>query len=567
MSKFVQSFLSGLRKFADSPRTSPLLLIAGILIAGFAALAFVQNNLDTAWLDHEIIQIGINVAPPFNVPTFSPETFIKHEIPYLLPALGSFYLLGVALCIPGFIASLYRRRNKTWLKPIALMCLALLAAWIPYEIAVTLPVALTSHLGEVPAPVYTILKTILIGLLIASPALLAAYYARAKLMERYVLQNFIVPFLFCFVGILAIWVIYDLSDNGPNFLEAKTPLLQVAWFYIQRLPQVVLLIMPVTLLLAVLYCLGKMSRSNELISMLGAGKSLTSILKPIFVFGAMAALVCLILNYEWAPWAEGNQDSMLEKLSRKGEEKAAAVNQMHQNDTGNRTWFIGLIPFDLVKNKLRNVEVRQRDESGRIVTTIFANSAFWFSQIGHWKFYNGRRIIYNDPQSSSPGTRYLIEDFSSYDVESPWDENPWKLISSSLKAEYLGIPQLTSYLKTNHDFTESKLAPFRTHWHYRWSLPFSCIVVVLFAAPLGVVYSRRGILGGVATSIFIFALLIFTSHFFLALGKGGHLPPIVAAWLTNFVFLGVAIALYWSKARNRELPRLRIVSRLFKRSR
>ncbi|MEM7144955.1 MAG: LptF/LptG family permease [Verrucomicrobiota bacterium] len=567
MRKFVQPFLSGLQKFANSPLSSPLLLIAGILIAGASAFFFVQTKLDTAWLDHEIIQIGINADPPFNVPIFSRETFIKHEIPYLLPTLGKFYILGVILCIPGFLVSLYRRRHGTWLKPITLFCLALLFAWLPYELAVSLPVALTSHLGEVPAPLFTILKTVLIGLLILSPALLAFYYARAALMERYVLQNFIVPFVFCFVGILAIWIIYDLSDNGPDFLDAKTPLLQIIWFYIQRLPQVVLLIMPVTLLLAILYSLGKMSRSNELISMLGAGKSLTSILKPIFVFGAMATLVCLILNYEWAPWAEGNQDSMLDKLNRKGEEKAAGINQMHHSEAENRTWFIGLIPFNLVENKLRNVEVRQRDESGRIVSTIFANSAFWFSKIGHWKFYNGRRILYNDPENSSPANRYVIEDFSSYDVDSPWSENPWKLISSSLKPEYLGIPQLTSYLKTNHDYTPSKLAPFRTHWHYRWSLPLSCLVIVLIAAPLGVVYSRRGILGGVASSIFIFALLVFTSHSFLALGKGNHLPPLVAAWLANLLFLVVGVALYWSKARNRELPKLSDIPNLFKSTR
>jgi lipopolysaccharide export system permease protein len=539
-------------------------LIAGIALAGIIALNYVQSSLEDDWLKHEIAQIGIVIDLPYNEPVFSMETFLRHEIPYLIPQIGRFYILGIVFCLPGFCLSLYQRRHGNWLKPVSFFCLAILFAWLPFELAVKLPVALKSHLGEIPAPFFTILKSALIGLLILSPIMLAVYYARAKLMERYVLQNFIVPFLFCFVGILSIWVIYDLSDNGPDFLEADTSILQILWFYVQRLPQVVLLIMPITLLLAVLYSLGKMSRSNELISMLGAGRSMTSILKPIFVFGAIATLICLILNYEWAPWAEGNENSMLDQLNRKGEEKAAAINQMHQSEATNRTWFIGMIPFDLINNKLRNVEVRQRDESGRIVSTIYSNSAYWFPGNAHWKFYNGRRITYNDPETSTPGNRYVIEDFDALDVAEPWDETPWKIVSSSLKPEYLGIPQLSSYLKTNHSHPEAKLAPFRTHWHYRWSLPFSCLVVVLIAAPLGVVYSRRGILGGVASSIFIFALLIFFSHLFLALGKGSHLPPLVAAWITNAAFVVVGLALYWAKARNRELFK---ISHLFNRAR
>jgi lipopolysaccharide export system permease protein len=543
-----------------------LLLIAGIALAGIIALNYVQTSLQDDWLEHDIVQIGIVVYPPYNEPVFSMETFLRHEIPYLVPKLGRFYVLGIVFCLPGLLLSLYQRRHGSWLKPVSLFCFAVLFAWLPFELAVNLPVALKSHLGEVTTPFYTILKSALIAILILSPSVLAVYYARAKLMERYVLQNFVAPFFFSFVGILSIWVIYDLSDNGPDFLEAKTSLPQILLFYIQRLPQVVLLIMPITLLLAVLYSLGKMSRSNELISMLGAGRSLTSILKPIFVFGAMATLVCLILNYEWAPWAEGNEDSMLDKLDRKGKEKAAAINQMHHSEAGNRTWFIGIIPFNQIDEKLRNVEVRQRDDSGRIVSTIFAKSAYWFPGIAQWKFYDGRRILYSDPKTSTPGNRYIIEDFSSIDIAEKWVETPWKIVSSSLKPEYLGIPQLTSYIKTNHEHSAPKLAPFRTHWHYRWALPFSCLVVVLIAAPLGVVYSRRGILGGVASSIFIFALLIFTSHLFLALGKGSHLPAVIAAWITNILFILVGIGLYWSKARNRELFSLSNLSRLFNRS-
>ena len=82
----------------------------------------------------------------------------------------------------------------------------------------------------------------------------------------------------------------------------------------------------------------------------------------------------------------------------------------------------------------------------------------------------------------------------------------------------------------------------------------SCLVMVLIAAPLGIVYSRRGVLGGVAASIIIFALIYFLSGSLVAAGQAGILPPFLAAWGTNFIFGGVGAVLLWARAKNRELP-------------
>jgi hypothetical protein len=40
-------------------------------------------------------------------------------------------------------------------------------------------------------------------------------------------------------------------------------------------------------------------------------------------------------------------------------------------------------------------------------------------------------------------------------------------------------------LHFNADFPATLLAPFRTHLHYRFALPWTCLVVVCIAAPLG----------------------------------------------------------------------------------
>src|SRR5687767_15160579 len=114
-----------------------------------------------------------------------------------------------------------------------------------------------------------------------------------KLLDRYVLRNFLEPFLICFFGFIAIWLIFDLSGNLQDFIGARASLKQIARFYATQIPQVIVISLPVGLLLALLFSLSRMSRSNEIISMLTAGRSLPRMLLPHMTVGLLATVVCL----------------------------------------------------------------------------------------------------------------------------------------------------------------------------------------------------------------------------------------------------------------------------------
>src|ERR1700676_1339329 len=94
-----------------------------------------------------------------------------------------------------------------------------------------------------------------------------------KLFDRYVIRNFFEPFLICFCGFIAIWLIIDLSDNGQDLVEAHASPTQVAGFYLTQLPYYAMMSLPIGMLLALLFSLSSMSRRNEIISMLTAGRS------------------------------------------------------------------------------------------------------------------------------------------------------------------------------------------------------------------------------------------------------------------------------------------------------
>ena len=73
-------------------------------------------------------------------------------------------------------------------------------------------------------------------------------------------------------------------------------------------------------------------------------------------------------------------------------------------------------------------------------------------------------------------------------------------------------------------------------WQVRWisgsmSPPLSWSVVVILALPFGAMTGRRNVYVGVASSLVICFIYFVLTQVMLALGAGGYLPPLIAAWL------------------------------------
>ena len=70
------------------------------------------------------------------------------------------------------------------------------------------------------------------------------------------------------------------------------------------MPQILVILLPVALLLALLFRLGRMSRSNEIVSMLTAGVSVPRAIAPLLLVALLTTGLSTALNYSLAPHAE-----------------------------------------------------------------------------------------------------------------------------------------------------------------------------------------------------------------------------------------------------------------------
>jgi lipopolysaccharide export system permease protein len=287
-----------------------------------------------------------------------------------------------------------------------------------------------------------------------------------------------------------------------------------------------------------------MSRSNEIVSMLTAGVSLPRVLLPLIGVGLLTVAASMALNYSLAPHAElARKNFLSEAQSRPGRN---IQGQVFRNRTDLRTWFIQ--NFRLGDNLFNNVQVLQQDAQDNIVMSYSAARAYYRPETKTWDLENVRLAYYDAAGNITK------EEFRPALAIEHWSETPFRLSSANVQAESLSVPELREYLHFNADFPPTLLAPFRTHFQYRLALPWTCLVVVCIAAPLGIGYSRRGVLSSVAAAVILVFSNNFLVHLFLALGEGDRVPGWIAAWTPNILFAGIGLYLLYLRASNREPP-------------
>ena len=379
------------------------------------------------------------------------------------------------------------------------------------------------------------------------PALASLVYCFGGTLDRYIAREFAGIFGVCLSALFLIWLLIDLSDKIGDFRETRSVLGTMGRFYGTRLPAILLLLLPYSLLLSLLYSLGKLSTNREIIAMIQAGRGILRITLPLIIAGVFFSLLSLGLNFHWAPIAEGTVDDVLAEAS--GKQVTEATNVLYRNAKNRRLWMIGAFPHDYQMGQpLINVEVTTTRADETLESRLSSKRAFWERKTQTWTF---EEPIIGRFQPGQPADFQTPE--GPLKIKS-WSETPWQLIKPGLSAAYLGIPDLSSWLRANIRNAETTdPSPYETQWHYRWALPFTCLVTVLLATPLAIHFSRRGAGGGIFIAVVLSALMLLLSNISLALGEAGTLKPAHAAWIPNIAFTLLGLYLFHRRISGRPI--------------
>ncbi len=367
-----------------------------------------------------------------------------------------------------------------------------------------------------------------------------------KLIDRYLIKSFFMPMFYCMLAFIVLYIAYDLSDHMEDFFDKGIPTKQIIKYYIYNVPIIVSQAAPFATLLALLYCLGNLSRNNEIIAMRASGIALMRIVRPYLIIGFIMYIVVLVVSEICVPISKRLvaeivpvTSSVQDALGSKSSFNAFTFYNSHSD----REWVVGKLDLEL--NLLEHVKITQftHSKDHRVSKMFEAEKAEYIEDYGWW-FYNATEI-----QFSPDGEAYPADKFKKRYVRH-FKETPQSIASMQYTSPEMMTFSEILYCRKHLNKTSDFYKKLKMETNRRIATPLACFVFVLLAAPFGIFHTRAGMIKGVITSILLCLVYYLIAALFISLGeKGADSPqigfyfPIIAAWLPNISFIGIGFYL------------------------
>ncbi|HEY2955011.1 MAG TPA: LptF/LptG family permease [Candidatus Eisenbacteria bacterium] len=352
-----------------------------------------------------------------------------------------------------------------------------------------------------------------------------------KILDRYVLREFLGYLLLGLLGFIVIFVVVDLFEKIDVFLDHRAPLGLVARFYLYRAPEVVVLALPVALLLATFLALGQLNKFGELTAMRAAGLPLLTILRPVFGVAAGATVVALLLGEVVVPGASRERDRIYdEQIQRVRRDVATERADVTYLGAGGRTYLIRL--YLVREQRMHEVQVLEY-AGGRLAGRIDAAEAAWDGT--QWVFTSGwvRRF--------ESGGRERAEPFQR--LEAPQlPERPRDFAKDSVEPGEMDFIQLRGYIAKLRA-SGLRVAKYLVDLHLKLSFPLFNLIVVMIGASVATRLRLQSAALGFGFSVIIAFVYWGFMQLGKALGHSGLVSPYLAAWMGDALFGAAGVVL------------------------
>jgi LPS export ABC transporter permease LptG/LPS export ABC transporter permease LptF len=366
---------------------------------------------------------------------------------------------------------------------------------------------------------------------------------RPTLLDLYIsreyLRVFVVSF-FSLVGLFYISTFIDLADK--LFRGTATSGMLLRYFYWQT-PQYVYYIIPLAGLVATLVTMGLLTKNSELIVMRACGISLYRSSLPILVFAAIFSGVLFEL-----------EEHVLASSNREAQRLNAAIRGWPVQNFGvlDRRWIVGT-GGDIYHYELFNPAVNQFSR----LSMFRVDHAAW--RLESLTFARDVSLVRQPVNSGQPSMTWVarqgwtrefrtakkhnrLETAVNYSAfaERPVSLEPPKFFNTpepdADRMTYGDLKRYTAELKTSG----YSVVAYTVELQRKIAFPFVTVIMALLALPFAVTTGRRGALYGIGIGIVMAIVYWIALSVFAALGKGGAMSPMLAAWAPNILFSAAA---------------------------
>jgi len=350
------------------------------------------------------------------------------------------------------------------------------------------------------------------------------------IIDRYLIREYLTLMGIGLAVTATLFMVVDLVQTLDRYLRLKPPLAYIVEHFLYRLPAALHESLPVVTLVATLFLFLALGRYHELTALKAAGVSLYRVSAPILGLGLAISITAGFF-----------QEVILPVLNERGDEvdrvKIRGEAPLHLR-LRQRLWvrhgdsrFYRVELLNPGTNDMYGVTVLELERDFRLVERLDARWAHWTST--GWELSDGAyRMVSADDVQTIPFSRTAID----------LEEGIENFVRIEKPVAAMGFRELKDYI------AELKSAGFEirkylVELYSKLSFPLVNLVMVLVAIPFALQSPRGGRLFGIGLAIAIMAGYLVVHYTALALARADLLPPLIAAWTANVIFLGIGVSL------------------------
>ena len=351
--------------------------------------------------------------------------------------------------------------------------------------------------------------------------------ALVRPLDKYVLREFLGIFAAAAIGFPVLVIVLDVTENLGRYLQRKLPVLDIAQAYVYGVPETMFLVLPAAVLFATVFSIGSFTRHAEITAAKASGISFHRFIAPIAI-GAMVSTLLGLGIAAITPEANARRGELLQE--RKARNTDARPNFTYASED-QRVYKVGFA--DALQKTLQDVEIERRGTGPDFPSyTIYARDARFALTTRptspDWTLKGGVIHIMPDEETS-----FAVAFDSLRDAR--FREAPRTLMADPRAPDEMGYNDLGKFI-TAMERSGTDVNKFRTARMLKLAIPVTCIIIMLFGAPLATTAERGGPALGVGISLATTVVFLMLVQLTQAIGDKGLVVPELAAWIPSAVF-------------------------------
>lgn len=357
-----------------------------------------------------------------------------------------------------------------------------------------------------------------------------------KKIDWYILKKFLTTFFFAIFLFAIIAIVVDISEKTDDFVKSGLGVKKIITnYYFGFIPHIIALLFPLFVFIAVIFFTSKMAGKSEIIAILASGTTYMRWLRPYFMGGVFLSVILWFANHYVVPRANQIRGTFEAKYidGNSSYNALLATNNNIYLRVDSFT-YAGINNYDTMTKRGGPVYL-YKVKGEKVVENIRADAIIWDTAVKKWKLESllERNVFPVNEKVKLEPSKVMDFNFKPYDLSR--DKYTKDKLTSPELDRFIRLEEL----RGSEGLNELKIERYRRD--------ATCITVLLLTL-IGAIIAGRKVRGGsgvhLAVGFMMAALFIITDRFSTIFSTKGNLPPLIAAWIPNIIFLFVVVYLY-----------------------